>query len=135
MCLKTLRLLIADDSPQVREMLVHALETEGYQVNGVKDGAEALAKVTEANKSQHHYDAVLLDYAMPEVDGLTCALRIREKEQAESRPEVKIGFFTAYTDLELTPSLLEKLHARSWSKLNLVELIKDLPAWLGAQGA
>ena len=65
MCIKTLRLLVADDSPNVREMLVHALEAEGYQVNGVKDGNEALAKVVAANQSEHFYDAVLLDYAMP----------------------------------------------------------------------
>jgi CheY-like chemotaxis protein len=76
-CLRTLRILVADDSPNVREMLMTALALKGYEVSGVSDGEEALAKVTAANVSERQYDAVLLDYAMPGMDGLTCALRIR----------------------------------------------------------
>lgn len=130
MCLQSLRILVADDSPNVREMIVLALEAQGYSVNGVADGQEALDKIAEANRSDKAYDAVLLDYAMPGMDGLTCALKIREA-QPEGKPELAVGFFTAHADLEMPQSILNKLHARSWSKLNLVEMIHDLPAWLG----
>jgi hypothetical protein len=44
---------------------------------------------------------------------------------------VKIGFFTAHTDMQLPSAVLERLHAKSWSKLNLVEMIEDLNQWLG----
>ena len=129
MCLRKLKILLADDSPNVREMIETALRAKGYAVNGVADGAEALQRVTEAGQSEHSYDVVLLDYAMPGMDGLTCALKIRE-QQPEDKPEVKLGFFTGHDDLALPKSVLESLHARAWSKLNVVEMINDIGEWV-----
>ncbi len=110
-------------------MIETALRAKGYIVNGVANGAEALDRVTEANKSEHFYDVVLLDYAMPGMDGLTCAIKIRE-QLPEGKPEVRLGFFTGHSDLVLPANVLEKLHARAWSKLNVVEMINDIETWV-----
>lgn len=129
MCLRKLKILLADDAPNVREMIELALTAKGYSVESVSDGTEALEKVNEANRSDQSYDVILLDYAMPKMDGLTCAIKIRE-QQPEDKPEVKIGFFTGHLDLELPQHALSKLHARAWNKLNVVEMINDIDGWI-----
>jgi two-component system, sensor histidine kinase and response regulator len=131
MCLRKLKILLADDSPNIREMIEVALRAKGYSVEAVADGAQALERVTQANRSDNMYDVVLLDYAMPEMDGLTCALKIRE-QRPEDKPEVKLGFFTGHDELVLPKDLLQKLHARSWSKLNVLEMVNDLDSWIEA---
>ena len=61
-----MRILIAEDQPELRRMLVKNLTAVGYTVDGVPDGAEALAYLDAAA-----YDAAVLDIMMPKVDGLT----------------------------------------------------------------
>ena len=60
-----MRILIAEDQPELRRMLVKNLTAAGYTVDGVPDGAEALAYLDAAA-----YDAAVLDIMMPKVDGL-----------------------------------------------------------------
>src|SRR5437660_3953882 len=128
MCLRRLNILLADDSPNIREMIEMALRQKGYEVSAVPDGAKALAEATKADQT---YDVILLDYAMPGMDGLTAAIKIRE-QAPEGKPQVKIGFFTGHNDLVLPEHVLRQLHARSWSKLNVVEMINDLGEWVDA---
>ena len=59
------RVLIADDDRAIRESLARALELEGYAVDVVADGVEALATSRRAS-----FDALVLDVMMPGVDGL-----------------------------------------------------------------
>jgi two-component system response regulator AtoC len=58
------RILVCDDEPAVRFALAELLGERGYDVIEADDGAEALAKVAEA-------DALVTDLAMPRMDGLT----------------------------------------------------------------
>lgn len=69
------RILIAEDDQRVRTALVRALELEGYQVDGVSDGAAALAQVS----GDIIPDLVILDIMMPGVDGLTACRRLRDQ--------------------------------------------------------
>ncbi len=57
-------ILIVDDSESIQQYVQDTLIEEGYRVIHAKDGAEALALVTE-----HHPDLILLDMYMPDVDG------------------------------------------------------------------
>lgn len=66
------RILIAEDDRAAREALARALELEGYGVEAVADGADALAAF--ANEQP---DLLLLDVMMPSVDGLAVCRRIR----------------------------------------------------------
>ncbi|GAA1838696.1 response regulator transcription factor [Pseudonocardia ailaonensis] len=59
------RVLIADDDRAIRESLARALELEGYRVDTVDDGVQAL---TRARRDP--FDALVLDVMMPDVDGL-----------------------------------------------------------------
>ena len=65
--------LIADDEPQIREILSIYFKKEGFKVIEAADGAEALVQV-QAGKP----DIILLDIMMPVMDGITAIAHIRE---------------------------------------------------------
>jgi two-component system response regulator MprA len=67
------RVLIVDDEPAVRAALDRALRLDGYEVDLAADGAEALDKIADTRQ-----DAVVLDVAMPGIDGLEVCRRLRD---------------------------------------------------------
>src|SRR3712207_1517690 len=66
-------LLVDDDAPILR-MLERTLAAEGYAGSAVADGGSALAHVEQTMP-----DAIVLDVAMPGLDGLAVTRRLREK--------------------------------------------------------
>ncbi|MFJ7997728.1 response regulator transcription factor [Streptomyces sp. NPDC096310] len=68
----TARILVVDDERAVRDALERTLTSEGYAVATAENGLEALRAAQELP-----YDAILLDIAMPGLDGLAAARRIR----------------------------------------------------------
>ena len=81
------RILLVDDEPLILKGLKYTLEQEGYETDSAFDGAQALAKF-----DAQHYDLILLDVMLPEVDGITVCQRIRE------RSDVPIIMLTAKGD-------------------------------------
>ena len=69
--------LVVDDNPTNRKLAVRQLENLGYETDAAEDGVKALAKL-----DQRHFDAVLLDMQMPELDGCQPAVEIRRREEA-----------------------------------------------------
>lgn len=67
------KILLADDDPDVVEVVSMLLEEEGYEIVTAKDGAEALEKIERENP-----DLVILDLLMPRVDGFAVFNRLRE---------------------------------------------------------
>ena len=65
-------ILVVDDEPGVRQSLHDALELAGYRVRAVADGLAALRAVRD-----EPVDAVVLDVAMPLLDGLETCRRLR----------------------------------------------------------
>ena len=65
------RLLVADDNRVNRTVAEHVLRRVGAQVDAVGNGGEAVTAVLRG-----HYDAVLMDLQMPEIDGKTATRRI-----------------------------------------------------------
>src|SRR6516165_1254910 len=66
------RLLVVDDDAAVLDALERALRTEGYCVDCVRCGYDALA--TQADRPA---DAVVLDLRLPDLDGLEVCRRLR----------------------------------------------------------
>jgi two-component system, OmpR family, response regulator MprA len=64
--------LVVDDEPAVRGSLRRALGLEGYEISTADDGTEALEALAE-----NDFEAVILDIAMPGIDGIEVCRRAR----------------------------------------------------------
>jgi DNA-binding NtrC family response regulator len=82
--------LIIDDEAAIRESLQTLLELEGYEVETASDGEEGLARLAD-----RPYDLVLLDFAMPERNGIEILQDIRERDS-----ELAVIMITAYGTVE-----------------------------------
>lgn len=69
--------LVADDDPSVRRLLSELLESKGYLVDEAPDGSTALARL-----HARHYDLLIVDLNMPEIDGLTVTRIARQATRA-----------------------------------------------------
>lgn len=85
-------ILIVDDSPTVRKLVSSKLEKSGHNVICAEDGVQALERIQESLP-----DLVLLDIAMPRMDGYEVCRQIRANPSARHIPVVMIsgkdGFF------------------------------------------
>ena len=83
-------LLVDDDSDFL--MIIQRWLRNSYVVTGVRSGSEALQKISEK-----HFDLILLDYEMPEMDGYEVMGKIRQNPEAANTP---IIFLTGLNDRE-----------------------------------
>ncbi|WP_339244948.1 MULTISPECIES: response regulator transcription factor [unclassified Paenibacillus] len=66
-------ILVADDDSEIRDVIHVYLRNEGYQVLEAADGQEALSTIQTTS-----IQLVILDVMMPQMDGITACLKIRE---------------------------------------------------------
>ncbi len=93
---KSKRILHVDDEPDTLEVVKTILEKEGYKVDSVESGKDALSKVELDN-----YGLLILDIMMPDMSGWDLFSRI-----TEIKKEYKVMFLTV---LEITDSKLKQL--------------------------
>jgi two-component system response regulator MprA len=108
-------LLVDDDAP-IRRMLERTLRAEGYAVAAVPDGGAALAEVERSVP-----DVIVLDVAMPGLDGLAVTRRLRAKRLAvpillltarDAVEERVAGLDAGADDYLVKPFAVEELTAR-----------------------
>jgi two-component system OmpR family response regulator len=68
------RILLIDDDPHLRDVVIYALQREGFSVEAAADGQRGL----DAFARRGPFDLVVLDVMMPEVDGLEVCRRLRQ---------------------------------------------------------
>jgi len=85
-----LSVLVAEDNAVNQRLIVRLLERGGHRVTLASNGREAVARYSEG-----HYDVILMDVQMPEVDGLQATAQIRALEAAIGR-NVPIIALTAH---------------------------------------
>ena len=93
-----LNVLVADDEPMSLETAVDALEELGMKAEGVDSGRKAVEKVTHRHENHQDYQAVILDWKMPDLDGVETARAIR-KEVGEEIPIIILSAYD-WTDIE-----------------------------------
>jgi DNA-binding NtrC family response regulator len=86
---KKIKILVVDDELSIRESLSGWLQQDGYQVETAADGPAALARTQDK-----HYDIMLIDVKMPEMDGLTLLKKLKEVD-----PDTTIVMMTAHGDI------------------------------------
>jgi two-component system, OmpR family, phosphate regulon response regulator PhoB len=79
--------VVADDDPDIREMVVFKLEQEGHQVIAVGDGQEALSEIRSRQP-----DLALLDIMMPKMTGDEVCRQLRADDATATIPVI---FLTA----------------------------------------
>jgi two-component system chemotaxis response regulator CheY len=90
------RILIVEDSPTMRQLLVFALKRlKDVEIVEAQDGMDGLRKV-----SSDHFDLALIDINMPVMDGLKLISLIRGEDNLKSMPIIVITTEGANEDRE-----------------------------------
>ena len=82
--------LLIDDEEQFLKVLGERLETRGLKVNTVTNGEDALTLIDDKN-----YDAIILDLAMPGIDGIETLKLLKEKN-----PDLEIIMLTGHATVQ-----------------------------------
>ncbi len=110
------RVLVVDDDPPLRRMLARTLAAEGYDVTVAGDGGGALAEAERAAP-----DVIVLDVAMPALDGLAVCRRLRSKGLStpilmltarDAVPDRVAGLEAGADDYLVKPFAIQELIAR-----------------------
>ena len=110
------RVLVVDDDPPLRRMLARTLAAEGYEVTVAADGGAALAEAERAAP-----DVIVLDVAMPALDGLAVCRRLRGKglptpilmlTARDAVPDRVAGLEAGADDYLVKPFAVQELIAR-----------------------
>jgi CheY-like chemotaxis protein len=75
------KVLVVEDHEDIRKMMKILLELYGYDVLEAQDGLEAVENV-----KQYHPDLILMDLAMPVMDGIMAARAIRKDSEFDDVP-------------------------------------------------
>jgi len=84
------RALVCEDDAPIRALVTRIVQREGFDVDAVIDGGDALAKIESDG-----YDLIVLDLMMPRVDGLEVIRRLRYERPAHLKHAIVM---TAATD-------------------------------------
>ena len=111
-----MRLLVVEDDAQLRNVLVRALSELGHAVESAVDGIEG-----DLHLRTNEFDAVILDLALPRIDGLEVLRRLRDRRRttpvlvltARDRVEDRVrGLDAGADDYLVKPFNLDELEAR-----------------------
>lgn len=81
------KIMVVDDDPNLRELLIFTLRAAGYEIHAAGDGLTALIEL-----HRRSYDLVILDVMMPEIDGWEVLKLIRDDPDLE---DLKVLILTA----------------------------------------
>ncbi len=91
---KSVRILVAEDSPVVRHHIVTLLKLEGWEVAEAVDGEEALRKAFAEPP-----DLIISDLLLPRLTGLEVLDRIRKSESLSTVPFILLSAHTEWEDI------------------------------------
>jgi two-component system chemotaxis sensor kinase CheA len=90
------RIMLVDDSPFFRDMLVPVIKAAGYQVVAAASAADALATI----KSGGRVDVVVTDVEMPDMDGFALAAALREQPATAALPVIALSAMVSAEAIE-----------------------------------
>lgn len=118
-----IRILLAEDEEAMRTYLARALQNAGYDVVAVDRGTHALPLLQD-----QHFDLLLSDIVMPEMDGIELA-----QHCADVSPKTKVMFITGFAAVTLKASR-DAPQAKVLSKpFHLRDLVLEVERIFGQQ--
>ncbi|WEH15288.1 response regulator [Streptomyces sp. VNUA24] len=115
------RVLVVDDNKVIRQLIRVNLELEGFEVVTAADGAECLDVVHQVRP-----DLITLDVAMPRLDGLRTAARLRGDARTRRLP---LAIVSACSQYEVEAGLdvgVDAFLAKPFEPAELVALVRQL---------
>ena len=114
-------ILVVDDDPSARKPLARLLQSHGYTVATAADASIALASAASC-----HPDLILLDVAIPGLDGLTMLWRLRETSAGRKVPVIVISGHDDAQTIERAQQLDVKAYLvkSRYAPAELLELVR-----------
>lgn len=97
------RMIVADDDEYVCQNIVKAMEHTGVDIRYTTNGKKVVEMMRTARENKEPYDVMILDWKMPEFDGMETARLIRKNYPVK----IPILFFTSYDWSEIEEEALE----------------------------
>jgi two-component system, OmpR family, phosphate regulon response regulator PhoB len=130
------RILVVEDEDLIREMLVMALEEEGYEVVAVNDGQAALSflQEPEPGAGQSPFDLLILDLMLPQINGLDICRLLRHQSNTipililsakGSETDRVLGLEVGADDYLTKPFSMRELIARTRALLRRQRLLEN----------
>jgi DNA-binding NtrC family response regulator len=95
--------VVIDDDPQMRSLLIDHLEINNYTVKAFDDGLHAMKFLLGNDPEVSQVDLVLTDIRMPEVDGISVLRQLKPQ-----RPDIPVIIMTAHASVETAVEGLRK---------------------------
>ncbi len=123
--LRGLRVLAVDDNPRARRILRAYLESFSFIVDEADNGADAVSMVEQAAPG---YDLAILDWKMPQLNGIDTARRIRELSGMERRPRLLLisAFAQGEVRKHLDAGLIDGFTPKPFRQSGLFNAIMDI---------
>ncbi len=119
-----MNVLVVEDEKLLNWSLASSLSKWGFEVQPVFTGNDALAQIEKSG-----FDIVLLDYRLPDLDGLAIARLVRKRQ-----PEAVIFLLTAFqlNELPVDAGLIDSYFNKPLDFQQLHQAIKEIPKRRGS---
>jgi two-component system sensor histidine kinase/response regulator len=123
-----LRVLVADDNADARRVLAGHCANLPLTVDEVECGRDAIEAVRSADRKGNPYDLVLMDWAMPDMNGVDTARAIRDDASLQARPQIVLVTAFAQHDVNAdeNTNVLDGILVKPVSASTLVDTLIDL---------
>ena len=130
-----LKILIAEDDQELRQLFAHVLRKNGYQVEGVSNGQEALDALDNT-----YFDLIISDVMMPQMDGYTLVSQLREAgintpvlmvTARDAFDDMRQGFLSGTDDYMVKPVNVNEMVLRVGALLRRAQMIHERRQTLG----
>ena len=123
------KILIAEDDYELRQLFTHVLLKNGYAVKGVSNGREALDAM-----EQEYYDLVISDIMMPVIDGYSFVSQLRSAGNTtpvlmitakDAFDDMRLGFVSGTDDYMVKPINVNEMVLRVSALLRRAQMINE----------
>lgn len=124
-----LKILIAEDDQELRQLFSHVLTKNGYTVKGVSNGQEALTAM-----ENDYYDLIISDIMMPVMDGYQFVNQLREAGNTtpvlmitakDAFDDMRLGFLSGTDDYMVKPVNVNEMVLRVGALLRRAQMIHE----------
>ena len=131
-----MKILIAEDDQELRQLFAHVLTKHGYTVTGVADGQQALDAL-----DADYYDLIISDIMMPVMDGYELVRLLREVGNTtpvlmitakDAFDDMRLGFQSGVDDYMVKPINVHEMVLRVGALLRRAQMINERRQQVGS---